>query len=75
MVVSPSKVMPAMPCAPAMAKRTDPMKPRLIDTQNRIILPEEALQRLKAKAGDYLAVVVDTAGVHLRKVDWVVREH
>lgn len=57
-----------------MRKRTDSsLKPRLIDTQNRIILPPEAMSYLKAKAGDYLAVTTDAAGVHLRKVEWVVK--
>lgn len=58
-----------------MASRKPPpaTRPRLIDTQMRVILPQEVVDALKVKEGDYVAFTVDSGGVHLRRVEWVVR--
>lgn len=56
-----------------MARRTQGPKPRLIDDQKRVILPNEVLKALSAKEGDYVAFTIDENGVHLNRVEWVLK--
>jgi bifunctional DNA-binding transcriptional regulator/antitoxin component of YhaV-PrlF toxin-antitoxin module len=47
-----------------------PVKPRLIDRQNRVALPPEALSALGVKAGDYVTFEIEGKAVKILKVVW-----
>jgi bifunctional DNA-binding transcriptional regulator/antitoxin component of YhaV-PrlF toxin-antitoxin module len=47
-------------------------KPRLIDRQNRVALPAEAMQALGVKAGDHVAFEVHGSEVRIHRVKWTL---
>jgi bifunctional DNA-binding transcriptional regulator/antitoxin component of YhaV-PrlF toxin-antitoxin module len=46
-------------------------KPRIIDTQNRVLLPPEVLEALGAGPGDYVSFQVDGPRASIYKVRWL----
>lgn len=57
--------------APAVEKRQGP-RPRVIDPQNRVVLPPEVMKSLGVRVGDHVSFEVDGFEVRLRRVRWVV---
>lgn len=47
-------------------------KPRLIDRQNRVALPQDVLKALDVQSGDHVAFDVDGDRVSIHKVRWVI---
>lgn len=56
-----------------MVKGEEP-KPRLIDRQNRVSIPPEALKALDVKPGDHVAFEVSGKTVTLHKVKWTIEK-
>lgn len=56
-----------------MAKgQTPKQKPRLVDQQNRVALPQEVLDHLQVGAGDFVIFTIDGKNVCVHKAKWVV---
>lgn len=55
-----------------MAAKTPPeSKPRSIDPQNRVVLPQEVLRALEVSTGDYVTFEINGGDVRIHKVRWV----